>query len=94
MLHAPPRHHGLLPACELGILGRILATGQILHGEGDSDVSHDEGEVGVGTFKPDEPILFVEMELENGRDAPDFTVKAFVFYPGDAKGVLILGGWV
>lgn len=61
---------------------------------GDSNVPHGEGEVRVCTIKPDKPILFVEMELENGRDAPDFTVKAFVFYPGDARGVLILGGWV
>ena len=53
--HALHHRHKLLPACELGISSQILATGHILHREGDSDVPHDEGEVRVCTFEADEP---------------------------------------
>lgn len=85
MLHALPHRHRILPACELGISSQVPATEHILHDEGDSEVPDDEGEVRVCTFEADEPFLFVEMELENVKDAPKFTVKAFVFDPGDRQ---------
>ena len=77
MLHAVPRQHSVLPAGEVGILGRVPGVLCIFQDERDLSVPHDEGEIRVGTLVPHKPIAVCEMGVEDAGDAVDLVVVAF-----------------
>lgn len=77
MLDAVPGQHGILPACEVGILSRIPRVLCIFQDARDRIIPHDEGEVGVGALVAYEPAAVGEMGVEDFSDAVDFVVVAF-----------------